>query len=85
MCAMTGMPAPTMRRICLWLRSPPSSFTACAPVSFMNRTAVCRASSGPFSYDPNGMSATTNARFTAPATARVSGIRSSTFTGSVVS
>ena len=31
MCAITGMPAPTMRRICLSLRTPPSSFTACAP------------------------------------------------------
>ena len=85
MCAMTGMPADTIRRICSAERTPPSSLTACAPVSFMNRNAVWSASSGPVSYDPNGMSATTNARCTAPATARVSGISSSIETGSVVS
>ena len=49
MCAMTGMPADTIRRICSALRTPPSSLTACAPVSFMNRNAVCSASSGPVS------------------------------------
>ncbi len=67
------------------MRTPPSSLTACAPVSFMNRKAVWSASSVPVSYEPNGMSAMTNARCTAPATARVKGIRSSIDTGIVVS
>ena len=39
----------TIRRICSALRTPPSSFTAWAPVSFMKRKAVCSASSGPVS------------------------------------
>ena len=38
-----------MRRICSALRRPPSSLTAWAEVSFMNRIAVRSASSGPFS------------------------------------
>ena len=71
--------------ICLALRSPPSHLTAWQPVSFMNRIAVPSACSGPFSYDPNGMSAITSARLTACTTARVSGISSSTVTGIVVS
>ena len=85
MCAITGMPARTIRLICFALRSPPSHFTAWQPVSFMNRSAVASASSGPFSYEPNGMSAMTSARLTARTTARVSGISSSTVTGIVVS
>ena len=85
MWAMTGMPADTIRRICSAERTPPSSLTAWAPVSFMKRKAVCSASSVPVSYEPNGMSAITNARCTAPATARVSGMRSSIETGIVVS
>ena len=35
--------------ICSATRSPPSSFTACAPVSFMNRVAVASACVGPAS------------------------------------
>ena len=54
---ITGMPACTIRLICLALRSPPSSLTAWQPVSFMNRIAEASASSGPFSYEPNGRSA----------------------------
>ena len=85
MWAITGMPARTMRSIISALRSPPSSFTAWAPASFMNRSAVCSASSGPTSYEPKGMSATTSARRTEWATARHSGSSSSVVTGSVVS
>ncbi len=70
MCAITGMPARTIRLICFALRTPPSSFTAWQPVSFMNRIAVASASSGPFSYEPNGMSAMTSARFAPRTTAR---------------
>ena len=36
----------------------------------MKRIAVASASSGPFSYEPNGMSAMTNARLAARTTAR---------------
>ena len=46
---------------------------------------VASASSGPFSYEPNGMSAMTNARFAPRTTAPVRGISSSTVTGIVVS
>ena len=45
-CAITGMPAATMASTCGANRAPPSSFTACAPASFMNRMAVVRACSG---------------------------------------
>ena len=44
---MTGMPASTSFLICGATRTPPSSLTACAPPSFMNRTAVASACSGP--------------------------------------
>ena len=60
--------------------APPSSFTACAPVSFMNRTAVSSARSGPASYEPKGMSATTSARLVDRTTVRTSGSSSSTVT-----
>ncbi len=43
MWAITGMPACVSTAICSATRSPPSSFTACAPASFMNRVAVARA------------------------------------------
>ena len=78
MCAITGMPADTIRRICSALRTPPSSFTAWAPVSFMNRNAVCSASSGRSRMSRTACPPTTSARFTAPATARVSGMSMST-------
>jgi hypothetical protein len=82
---MTGIPDDTTRRICSALRTPPSSFTAWARASFMKRTAVARAWSGPDSYDPNGRSATTSARSADAATARARGMSSSTVTGTVVS
>ena len=46
MWAMTGMPASTRVRIC-GPGAPPSSFTACAPASFMKRVADARAWAGP--------------------------------------
>ena len=39
MCAITGMPAETSVSTCAATRRPPSSLTACAPPSFMNRDA----------------------------------------------
>ncbi len=47
MCAITGMPADTMRRICSALRTPPSSLTAWAPVSFMKRNGRVQGVVGP--------------------------------------
>ena len=46
MCAITGMPPSVSLRTCGTIASPPSSFTACALASFMNRTAVRYACSG---------------------------------------
>ncbi len=85
MCAITGIPACVSFSTAGTTVRPPSSFTACTPASFMKRTAVWNACSGEPWYDPNGRSATTNARCTAFATARASGISSSTVTRSVVS
>ena len=56
-----------------------------APPSFMNRTAVRSAWVGPSSYEPNGRSPTTRARWVERTTARTSGSSSSTVTGRVVS
>ena len=80
MCAITGMPAPTIAATCGATRAPPSSLTACAPLSFMNRTAVPTACAGLASYEPKGRSATTRARLVARTTARASGSSSSTAT-----
>ena len=49
MCPITGIPACTIISIWAAHRCPPSSFTAWQPVSFMNRTAVRNAASGPSS------------------------------------
>ena len=46
----------------------------------MNRTAVSSARSGPASYEPKGMSATTSARLVDRTTVRTSGSSSSTVT-----
>ena len=46
-CAITGMPDPASASTCGVNRAPPSSLTACAPPSFMNRNAVVSACSGP--------------------------------------
>ena len=46
-CPTTGMPASVSARICGTTRRPPSSFTAATPVSFMIRTPVASACSGP--------------------------------------
>jgi len=44
---MTGIPEPASASTWGTNRAPPSSFTACAPPSFMNRNEVRRACSGP--------------------------------------
>ena len=79
------MPAATSSSTHLSTRWPPSSLTACAPVSFMNLIAVAIAVSTETWYEPNGRSATTRARVVPRTTAAVSGIRSSTVTGIVLS
>ena len=79
------MPASVSLRTWAATRLPPSNLTACAPPSLSMRTAVKKACSGEDSYDPNGRSATTNARLQAALTARTAGISSSTVTGSVES
>ncbi len=67
---ITGMPALTMRCTCSATGSPPSSFTASKPPSFI----ILPACSSAFSLDTwklmNGMSPTTCARRVARATAR---------------
>ena len=83
MWAMTGMPASTMRRMLSATTRPPSSFTAWTPASFMNRTAVASACSGPAWYDPNGRSPTTSEDALARTTARANGSSSSTVTPTV--
>ena len=45
-CAITGIPDPASASTCGTNRAPPSSLTACAPPSFMNRNAVVSACSG---------------------------------------
>ncbi len=85
MCAITGMPDCVSFSTIGTMFRPPSSFTAWTPASFMNRTEVWNACSGDAWYEPNGRSATTSARSTAPATARHSGMSSSTVTRSVLS
>ena len=85
MWAITGTPASVSSRTCGSIGSPPSSLTACAPASFMNRTDVSKACSGDRWYEPNGRSATTSARLTERVTARASGMSSSTVTGREVS
>ena len=59
---ITGISAVTMRSIVAAIATPPSSFTAWAPPSFTQRTALRSASSGEIWNVPNGMSATTSAR-----------------------
>ena len=83
MCAMTGIPRSTKKRIVGAKRSPPSSFTAPQSVSFRMRTALRNAASGPSSYVPNGMSTTTNARCVPRTTARPWTIIWSSVTGTV--
>ena len=85
MCPITGIPALTSLRTWSMTRTPPSSFTACAPASFMKRVAVASAWLGPSSYEPKGRSATTSARRVLRTTARASGISSSTVIGRVES
>ena len=82
---MTGMPPPTSA----WTRESigpaPSSLTASAPASFMNRIALCIASSSDTWKEPKGMSATTSGRRAPRLTARVSTIISSIVAGTVES
>ena len=84
MCPQTGMPASTSVLIVGAISTPPSSFTACAPVSFITRTAAASACDGDSSYVPNGRSTTTNVRCVERTTAAANVIISSSVIGRVV-
>ena len=82
-CATTGIPESVMALICSFTAAPPSSFTALAPVSFINLPAFTTASYTEGWYDMNGISITTNVCFTPLTTAAPWWIISSIVTESV--
>lgn len=83
--AITGIPAATSFSTWGSISIPPSSLTACAPPSFIKRTAVWKHCSGDPWYEPKGRSAMINACSVARETALTKGNISSAVTAKVES